>query len=200
MKLYYTANSPYARRARMAVREAGLLPRVEEIDITPREENLDRLLEAGPGGKVPMLVTDAGAGLCESLLISRYIDDVSGGTLYPAETTAREHTLVLESIGSVLMDATFVRSREGRRASEEQSDAVFELESSRAQRCYGALEARIEATEECLDAGIIAVIAALGYADWRAPDDGWRDRCPALAAWYERMLERPAAVETRPDY
>jgi len=67
MKLYYTGNSPYARRPRMAIRQLGLTDKVEERDITPRDENLDELLAAGPGGKVPVLVTGAGGrviGIC----------------------------------------------------------------------------------------------------------------------------------------
>ena len=67
MKLYYTGNSPYARRARLAARESGLS--VEEVDIHPRDENLDKLLAAGPGGKVPVpmvLMASTGAGYSDA--------------------------------------------------------------------------------------------------------------------------------------
>ena len=50
-----TRNSPYARRARIAVREAGLLDKVEELDVSPREENLDTPLAYSPAAKYPYL-------------------------------------------------------------------------------------------------------------------------------------------------
>ena len=78
MKLLFTRNSPYARRARIAVREAGLLNEVEELDISPREENLDTLLAHSPAAKVPVLVTSSGYSIYESILIGRYFDEQSG--------------------------------------------------------------------------------------------------------------------------
>ena len=38
MKLLFTGNSPYARRARLAVREAGLLGQVEESILHPEKK------------------------------------------------------------------------------------------------------------------------------------------------------------------
>jgi glutathione S-transferase len=32
----------------------------------------------------------------------------------------------------------------------------------------------------------------LGYADFRYPDCGWREAYPNLAAFNERMMERPS--------
>ena len=74
MKLLYTGNSPYARRARVAIIEAGLSDRIQQIDIEPRDENIQQLLDHNPSGKVPLLVLDEGGGLCESLLICHYLD------------------------------------------------------------------------------------------------------------------------------
>jgi len=45
--------------------------------------------------------------------------------------------------------------------------------------------------------GLMSVVAALGYADWRHPDDGWRDGRPKLAAWYKKMEGRSAVAETK---
>ena len=115
MKLYYSGNSPYARRARVAVREAGLLNQVEEINLGDRPDRMDVLLANGPGAKVPVLATADGVAIWESLIICKYLDEVSGGKLYPADRAERQTTLQLEAMGSVLMDALFVRSREKRR-------------------------------------------------------------------------------------
>ena len=51
MKLYFSQNSPYARRPRLVLHEAGLQDEVEEEDLTPRAENDAVLFANGPGGK-----------------------------------------------------------------------------------------------------------------------------------------------------
>ena len=69
MKLFYSGNSPYARRPRMAIREGGLMDKVEEVDVAQSDDRVALLLEYGPGAKVPGLLTDSGAFLCETLVI-----------------------------------------------------------------------------------------------------------------------------------
>ena len=136
MKLLLTRNSPYARRARIAVREAGLLDKVEELDVSPREENLDTLLAYSPAAKVPVLVTGSGYSIYESILIGRYIDEQSGNKLMPSDAQARDAAMALDATASALLDSLFVRSRENRRDASEQSPGVIALEAERAGRLW----------------------------------------------------------------
>ena len=115
MKLICSGNSPYARRPRMAIREAGLMDKVEEVDVSPMPDNMDMILGFGPGAKVPGLVTDSGTYISETLVICHYLDDISGGKLYPKDSAAREQAMVIEGIASLLMDSQFARSHEKRR-------------------------------------------------------------------------------------
>ena len=200
MQLFYTGNSPYARRARLALRGSGLQARVEEVDVAPLSQEDHLLLKYGPGGKVPGLLTDAGTYLCETLVITRYLDDASGGKLLPKDSAAREKVLEVEGIASLLMDSLFIRSHEIRRDPGEQSSGVIAKEATRANRCYDALEAKIAECGDGLDLGTTAVIAALGYADWRHPGDEWRQGRPKLASWLEAMSGKPAVHETKPIY
>jgi glutathione S-transferase len=96
MKLFYTGNSPYARRARIAARESGLGSRVEELDAAPLGTPDHPLLRHGPGAKVPGLETDAGTYLYETLIITRYLNDQAGGKLLPRDAQALEGALELE--------------------------------------------------------------------------------------------------------
>lgn len=195
MKLYVSGNSPYARRARIAAREGGLMDRVEEVVIRSFAE----LLAHGPGGKIPVLVTDSGISLCESLIITRYLDDLSGGGLLPTTPEERLTCLALESVASVLMDSLFVRSMEkNQREPALRSEAVLARESARARRCYDTLEEMVVGGSDAVTLASIAVISALGYADWRHPEDGWRIGRPGLEAYYERMMLREAFAETAP--
>lgn len=197
MKLYMSGNSPYARRARITVSEAGLTDQVEEIRISSFAE----LQQYSPGAKIPILVTDSGLTLGESLIITRYLNDISGGSLLPQARADLEKCLALESVASVLMDSLFVRSFENNQREEHlRSTAVLEREIARSMRCYDALNHAVGDEGDSITLASIAVIAALGYADWRASEDDWRAARPELTAYFDRLMERPAFAETRPSF
>jgi glutathione S-transferase len=201
MKLLYTPNSPYARRARLAIHTAGLQGRVEMIDIDPREANINELLSRNPSGKVPLLITDQGAALCESLVIARHLDQAAPGKLYPIDPAALEQALEIEGIASALMDSLFVRARENRRENAaERSRNVIDLEHARAVRCYDALQSRAASFGATLDMATITTLCCLGYADGRHRADNWRDGRPELATWYERTAQEPATAASTPTF
>ena len=50
-----------------------------------------------------------------------------------------------------------------------------------------------------VEIGTISIACALGYMDFRYPDEGWRDTRPGLAAWYEEMSARPSMTRTVPE-
>jgi glutathione S-transferase len=207
MQLVYSHNSPYSRRARVAVRVCELLDRVEEVVIVPgpagsaampwvtNYSDVTQLVAHGPAGKVPVLVTDSGIGLCESFVIARYLDGLSGGKLYPSEQRALERELRVEGLAAALMDSLFTRARENRREASLRSQEVVDLESARAARCLDALNGLV-ADISAHRIGGVATACALGYADWRHPDDGWRSTCAALAQWYEATISLAAYAET----
>lgn len=198
MKLYFSGNSPYARRPRIAIREAGLTGKVEEVSLKSPEERVKLLGEMGPGTKVPALLTDNGVYLCESLIIAKFLDELSGGKLYPKDPKEREIAYQVEGVASLLMDSLFHRSHEKRRDASEQSPGEIEKEGERAQRCYDELEELLPKYEDKVHMGAMTAVASLGYADWRHPDDNWRGGRDKLAAWFEKIMQRPAMDETKP--
>lgn len=198
MKLYFSATSPYARRPRIAIHEAGLTGIVEEVLFKTTEERIELLATMGPGTKIPALETDNGVFLCESLIIARFLDEVSGGKLYPKEQKERELAYQVEGVGSLLMDSLYLRSHEKRRDPSEQSPGEIEKEAKRAQRCYDELDKLLPNYEDKIHMGSMTVVASLGYADWRHPDDNWRSGRNNLAAWFDKMMKRPAMAETKP--
>ncbi|MEQ9124950.1 MAG: glutathione S-transferase [Alphaproteobacteria bacterium] len=198
MKVFYTGNSPYARRARLAARASGL--DVEEVDVAPLDSPTNPLRDKGPGVKVPGLETDAGTYICETLLITNYLNQKSGGRLQPSEPAAAEAALENEGVGSLLMDSLFLRSHEKRRAEGEKSPGVIEKEAGRATRCYDALAGLLSGKPAELNSGTIAAVAALGYADWRHAEDDWRKGREGLAKWFEDMHGLPDVAETKPEF
>ncbi|MCP4048534.1 MAG: hypothetical protein GY732_21355 [Gammaproteobacteria bacterium] len=52
-KLYFTPNSPYARIARVAARESGLIDQIDEIEVVTRDE-ATWYFEITPLARVPV--------------------------------------------------------------------------------------------------------------------------------------------------
>ena len=198
MKLYFSQNSPYARRPRLVIHEAGLEDQVEEVDLTPRAENVAVLFDGGPGGKVPALMTNTGAFIVESLLICRYLDDLSGNKLSSTAPDMHDKALQLEGMASVLMDTLYFRTHEARREEVQQVATIKAKDSKVAFAAYDTLNDAASNFGDTINLGILTTVAALGYADWRHPSDNWRAGRATLADWFERVSERPSIKLTAP--
>ena len=198
MKLYFSQNSPYARRPRLVLHEANLRDQVEEVDLTPRAENEAVLFANGPGGKVPALMTDTGAFIVETLLICRYLDDLSGNKLTSTNLDEREKALQLEGLGSVLMDTLYFRTHEARREEGKQVEPIKTKDKKITFAAYDALNDAASEFGDTINLGTLTTAAALGYADWRHPGDNWRNGRSALGNWFEKISERPSIKLTAP--
>ena len=112
MKLFYAAGSPYARIARVVVRELKLEPRVEEVEVTLRDPT-SSLLPYNPGGKVPTLQLDDGTILNESLLVLAFLDTQHGGRkLLPMDGSDGWKTLAGLGQAMAFLDGISVWNRE----------------------------------------------------------------------------------------
>ncbi|WP_417513465.1 glutathione S-transferase family protein [Minwuia sp.] len=192
MKLLHAQNSPYARRARLTARKSGL--DIQELDVSKDPEARKVLEAAGPSAKIPGLLLDDGTCLCETLIITRYIDAQSANDLMDYTPKLLE----IEGIASVLMDATYKRSKERLAEDGVPSPTVLKTETDRIARCYDALDARLSGKPAEINLATIAAISALGYADWRGADDEWRKGRDGLAAWYDAMMQDSDVAETAP--
>lgn len=81
MQLFYSQNSPYARIARMAVREFGLLDRVEERKAANRQPD-NPVLAFSAAGRVPTLV-DGDLVLTEARYVFDYLAAKGRGAAMP---------------------------------------------------------------------------------------------------------------------
>tara|TARA_B100000989_G_scaffold294138_1_gene272656 strand:- start:355 stop:960 length:606 start_codon:yes stop_codon:yes gene_type:complete len=200
MKLFMTPTSPYSRRARIAIIEAGYRNQCEEIDVSPIPENLDTLLCAHPSGKAPTLLLDNGIGLSECILIAQHMNDISEGKLYPKDPAERLSCQTIESIGSVLMDSLFTRSSQNRLDASEQSPTILKKETDRSKRLYRALDEIVSELEGKKHMGALTVACALSYADWRGAEDNWRVKHPRLDAWMKEIKQHQSfATTSRPN-
>jgi glutathione S-transferase len=193
MKLFLSFTSPYARKARIVVREHNLESRVEEVATDYRQRPGD-LLAANPTGKIPALVTEFGA-IFDSPVICEYLDTLGTESLFPkAPQLWLDKTRV--ALGDALMDAAVALMLEGRREPPERSAAFMARERSRIEHCLS--ECTAGAAESARPTmGDISIVSALAYLDLRHPDIEWRSLAPQLHTWRDLVETRPSFVATR---
>ena len=196
MKLYITAPSPFARKCRVVAREKGLIDRIEEIAVDPYA-NAPELLASNPVVQVPTLIAEDGLPLNDSPVICEYLDSVGDAPkLIPPPGPARWKALTLAALGDGILDATQPRRREVALPQDDGRKEYIATQQGKVSRALDALEKETLGDLETI--GDITVACALGYLDFRYPNEPWRPGHPKLTAWYERVVKLPPMAQTMP--
>lgn len=201
MRLRVNNASPFARKARILAREAGLATRIEEVEtpVSPVMPN-EPLARENPLAKIPSLVTDDGELLYDSRVICEYLDALhSGRKFFPATGPQRFAALRRQALTDGILDAAVLCRYEAavRPAALHWSEWV----EGQKRKIFGALdtlEAEAASWSDEFDIGHVGAACALGYLDFRFPEWEWRATHPRLTAWYEKVLQRPSVGQTMP--
>lgn len=199
MKLLISPSSPYVRKVRILIREAGREAEVEEEAITTTALATDPAIpDRNPLGRIPVLLRDDGPPLVDSRVICRFLDARWSASLYP-EARLWE-VLTLEALADGMTDSALLMAYEVRlRPEDRQWPDWIEAQWAKVARTLDALEASwMEHQAGPLDMGHVALAASLGYLDLRHRARDWREGRPRLAAWEGRMAQRPSLMATRP--
>ena len=199
MKLLVSSHSPYVRKVRALVREAGREGEVEEVWVKTSALATDPTIPPyNPLGRIPALVRDDGPTVIDSRVICRFLDARFRAGLYP-EARIWE-VLTLEALADGLLDSALAMSYEKRLRPEERLwPDWIEAQWAKVARALDAVEDRWMAQlAGPLDMGQLALACALGYVDFRHAARNWRDGRPRLAAWEARMAVRPSLMATAP--
>lgn len=200
LRLHASPTSPFVRIVSVALRETGLVDRVEVAPATGTPIDPGTIPVAlNPLGKIPTLERADGPALYDSRVICRYLDELAGGRLYPPPPRLWE-TLTLEATAHGVAEAGLLMIYEARMRPEGARSAEWvEAQWTKVDRTLDAVEARwMSHLAGPLDMGQVALGCALGYLDFRFDARGWRTGRPALAAWAERFFDRPSMAATRP--
>jgi glutathione S-transferase len=200
MKLFYSQTSPFVRKCLVAAHELGLAQRLELLPAAAHPVNRDRsVVEHNPLGKIPTLVTDAGAVFFDSRVICEYLNGLGDGHLLPAAAEARFAILTDQALADGLMDAAVLaRYESGARPEHLRWPAWVGGQMEKVTSAVSDFERRAAGWGGRMDLGVIALGCALGYLDFRYPDIGWRERGPSLARWYAQFAARESMTKTRP--
>jgi glutathione S-transferase len=200
LQLFYSQTSPFVRKCLVAAHELNLAQRLELLPAAAHPVNRDRsVVERNPLGKIPTLVTDAGAVFFDSRVICEYLNGLGDGHLLPTVGEARFAILTDQALADGLMDAAVLARYESAVRPEhlrwpDWSDGQMEKVSS----ALSDFERRAATWAGRMDLGVIALGCALGYLDFRYPEFPWRERGAALARWYEQFAARESMTKTRP--
>ncbi len=199
MQLRYSPTSPYVRKVSACAIELGLAERIERIPTDTLDPN-SGLAEHNPLVKVPALILEGGAVLYDSPVICEYLDSLhDGAKIFPPAGPERWTALRRQALGDGILDAAILRMLETLRRPEAlRWRGWIDKQTGKVTRALDRLEAEAETLEGPLTIGQITIGCALGYLDFRFPDDKWRAGRPHLATWYEDFAGRPSMQETAP--
>ncbi|MXN20984.1 hypothetical protein GR170_24460 [Pseudooceanicola sp. GBMRC 2024] len=196
--LFYTQNSPFARTARIALREWGQLTGTEERLAANREVDNPVLLFS-PVGRVPTIV-DGGLVITEARAVFAYIKARAQGSREAPPEVDSWAAVAAEGqiVGFLEGIATWVR--ENRRAPQERSSFLAAVEHDRMTRCLVhldelAAERRLPNVREF---GGAALASALQLMSMHNLCVGWEASHRNLSEWLNPQLMRPSMLSTQP--
>ncbi len=199
MQLFWASASPFARKCWVCVLETNQTEAVERVCVTGTPLDSSKMPTAhNPLGKLPALSRADGPAIYDSRVITRYLNDLVDGPLYPQARLWE--TLTLEATADGIMDAAVLMVYEGRcRPDTQQSEEWVEAQWHKITRALDAIETRwISHLNGPLDMAQIAVGCALEYLDFRHANRDWRAQRPKLSAWQAEFASRPAMEKTQP--
>ena len=199
MRLLMSPLSPFARKVRVTLRETGQLADVEEVSVTTSPLASDPgVVAANPAGRIPVLIRDDGPAICDSRVITRFLDARAGAGLYPPARIWE--VLTLEAMADGILDSALILTYEARfRTPEQLAPDWMEAHWGKIRRSIDAIDDRwISHLQGPLDAAQIALGCALSYLDLRHDARNWREGAERLAAWHAAFADRPAMRETAP--
>jgi len=200
VKLIIARPSPYARKARIALMEKGLVfETVVENPWLPETQ----VPNANPLGKVPALILDDGTVVHDSKVIIEYLETLGAPPdLIPRAPELRVAHKQIEATADGICDAVVLIALEGRRAPAMQSADWVERQRCKIVAATHELS-RLPGDKEWFTAagfGLaeVATGCALDYIDFRYSAYDWRADAENLLALHARLAARHSFAQTKP--
>jgi len=194
MKLFWSGQSPFARKVTIAIHELGLQDRVEYVPANVvTGQNIEWLLRHNPLRKIPTLITDKGLAIYDSVVIIEYLDSLAVRPLSLfKQGEERWRDLSRQALGDGMLDILLLWRAEFRRPPEARQENITDVYATRIRSALDTLERAVpESSPAAVGPGDIAIGCALSYLDFRHDID-WRADRPELRRWYDELSQRPS--------
>jgi glutathione S-transferase len=196
MKLLFSPASPFSSKVRMAAHYL-------ELDLTEVRVDTNAgpaiLVDNNPLGKIPVLLTDDGISIFDSLSINHYFSRLKGKKLYPAKDTKRTEAEVLEALCDGACECLLAIVYERRFRTEEKIfQPWIDRQWMKVNRALNHLSVDCPKIGKKLHGGHFALAALIGYLQLRF-EGQWEANHAELVDW-ARAFEKafPAFDDLKP--
>lgn len=192
MNLYFSPLS-CSLATRICLYEAGASAQFTAVDLKSKRTADGRdFFEVTPMGQVPTLVTDDGVVLTENTAVLQYVAErVGQGKLAPTSAADRSRLQQwLGFIGTELHKAVFVPLLD-----EKAPDAVKAYSREKIPLRMKLLQQHLAGRDFLLDSFSIADAYLTTVLNWAAHVQVDLKQWPAVAAYYQRMIQRPSIAK-----
>ena len=200
MKLFYSNNSPYARKIRILIDEKKVSVTLEKVVLADKNCTIH---EYNPLAKVPTLIAND-ISIFDSPVIAEYVDQKSGlPYLIPSDFDKKILVKRWEAISDGLCDAAVAIMLEKRKPLSQQNTDLFEKQMRKIKLSLEWLNREMEGKEYYLDNKFsyadIAAGCALGYVKLRYPEIDFENEYLNLFRLYELLMQRASFQTTTPE-
>ncbi|MFJ5295591.1 glutathione S-transferase N-terminal domain-containing protein [Pseudomonas sp. NPDC088368] len=194
MKLFINDSSPYSRVVRIVAIEKGLAESVTLEWCNPWAEQ-STVLEINPANRIPVLVTDDGIPISESILIAQHFDTLTHDK--PLLRLDDRETLRVVGLGLGLMEAAFTSVIAGKYEGKAAGDSFLGKRRTEAiSKTLQTLDTVMSTRSVVVSLGEVVVGVALSYLKYRMPLNDWENRYAELLKLYERLSQRDSFQQT----
>ena len=198
MQLRTSGTTPYGRKVMLVVHELKLTDKIE-IMAPVRDKWIQGISPENPLGKVPTLITADGLVLYDSIVICEYLNDLAKGKLFPASGTAKYKALRLHALADGILEAAIAQRIETHmRPAHLQWTDFLSRQRNSVDNSLKVTEQLVKEFNKEPTIGELSIAAALGYLDFRFPQDNWHKSYSQLDIWYQEISKRPSMKATMP--
>ena len=202
MKLIGSLTSAYVRKVRIVLAEKKLDYNFVLEDVW----GSDAILASNPLGKVPCLVMEGAEAVFDSRVIVEYVDTLSPvGKLIPGSGRERVEVRTWEALADGMLDAAVAARLEATwsgRTDSQRSQAWIERQEKKIAAALKAISQGLGEKAYCVGTHFsladIAVGCALGFLDFRFPENAWRTEYPNVARLADKLATRQSFIDTVP--
>ena len=200
MKLIIATPSPFARKARVVLREKKFTFE-EIIDVPWNKDTITK--DLNPLGKIPILLQQDAEPLYDSTVIVQYLENLKKSPrMFPLDAKDHIQARLIEATSDGVCDAVVLIYLEHSRSKNLQSNAWINRQEKKIYKGIEYLSDNLGNKKYFLGNNFtiaeVSTISCLEYLDLRFPKFDWRTKHSNLEDYWQIHKDRKSFLETKP--